>query len=252
MAEDLFAVEGRRVLLTGATSGIGLHLTGMFLKRGARVVAASRSAATSPTLEPLCSEFGDALTPVAMDVTDAASVRAALDRVFAADAVDVLINNAGIPSEQPFLAQDDDEWRRTMAANLDGPVLLASAVAAHLVDRGAPGSIVNVLSIGAFRSIRNLGAYSVSKAGLAQATRSMARELAPHDVRVNAIVPGYIETPMNQEYLAGRGGERTVAKVPMGRIGRPADLDGAVLFLASNASTYVTGACLAVDGGFLA
>lgn len=252
MAEDLFAVDGRSVLVTGATSGIGLHLTGMLLERGARVVAASRSAETSTALGRLRSGFGEALTPVAMDVADATYVRAALDRVFAAGGVDVLVNNAGIPSEQPFLAQDDDEWRRMMAANLDGPVRLGSAVAAHLVDRGAPGSIVNVLSIGAFRSIRNLGAYSVSKAGLGQATRGMARELAPHGIRVNAIVPGYIETPMNQEYLAGRGGERTLAKIPMGRIGTPADLDGAVVFLASDASAYVTGACLAVDGGYLA
>jgi NAD(P)-dependent dehydrogenase (short-subunit alcohol dehydrogenase family) len=252
MADDLFDVRGRSVLVTGATSGIGLHLSGMFLERGAFVIAASRSAETSSALDALRSRFGDALRPVAMDVADAGSIRTALNRLLAQGTVDVLVNNAGIPSERPFLAQDHDEWQRTIAVNLEGPVRLSSAVAAHLVDRAAPGSIVNVLSIGAFRSIRNLGAYSVSKAGLGQATRTMALELAPHGIRVNAIVPGYIETPMNEEYLAGRGGERTLARIPMGRIGTPADLDGAVVFLASDASSYVTGACLAVDGGYLA
>jgi NAD(P)-dependent dehydrogenase (short-subunit alcohol dehydrogenase family) len=251
MPEDLFDLRGRSVLITGATSGIGLHLTGMLLERGARVVAAARTAETSAPLRELGSRFGTALTPVAMDVADAASTRDALDHLFAGGVVDVLVNNAGIPSEQPFLAGDTDEWHRTIEANLAGPVRLSSAVAAHLVDRGAPGSIINVLSIAAFRAIRNVGAYSVSKAGLGQATRSMALEFAAHGIRVNAIVPGYIETPMNQEYLAGRGGERTLARVPMGRIGSPADLDGAVVFLASDASSYVTGACLAVDGGFL-
>jgi NAD(P)-dependent dehydrogenase (short-subunit alcohol dehydrogenase family) len=252
MPEDLFDLRGRSVLITGATSGIGLHLTGMLLERGARVVAAARTAETSAALEGLGARFGTALTPVAMDVADAASTRNALDRVVADGVVDVLVNNAGIPSEQPFLAGDTDEWHRTIEANLAGPVRLSSAVAAQLVERGAPGSIINILSIAAFRAIRNVGAYAVSKAGLGQATRSMAVEFAPRGIRVNAIVPGYIQTPMNEEYLAGRGGERSVAKIPLGRIGTPADLDGAVVFLASDASAYVTGACLAVDGGYLA
>lgn len=252
MGEDIFDLGDRSVLVTGATSGIGLHLTEMLLERGARVIGAARSAETSPALAGLRDEFGDSLRTVAMDVADPTATRRALDSVLDTTPVDVLVNNAGIPSEQPFLAEDHDEWERTLAANLAGPVRLSSAVAAHLVDRGAPGSIINVLSIAAFRSIRNLGAYSVSKAGLAQATRSLALELARHAIRVNAIVPGYIETPMNEEYLAGRGGDRTVARIPMGRVGTPADLDGAVVFLASAASAYVTGACIAVDGGYLA
>lgn len=251
MPEDIFDVTGLSVLVTGASSGIGLHMSEMLLERGARVIAASRSAEASPVLDGLRVRFGGALTSVAMDVTDPGSTRAALDQILTNGKVDVLLNNAGISSEQPFLARDDDEWQRTIAVNLDGPVRLSSAFAANLVDRGAPGSIINMLSVAAFRSIRNLGAYSVSKAGLSQATRSMALEFAPHGIRVNAIVPGYIETPMNQDYLAGRGGERALAKIPMGRVGTPADLDGAVVFLASSASSYMTGSCVSVDGGFL-
>lgn len=252
MSDPLFDVRGRTVLITGATSGIGLHLTGMFLERGAHVVAAGRSAESSSPLAALREQFGGAILPIAMDVTDNASCRSAVTQILELAPVDVLVNNAGVSSEQAFTAQDDGEWQRTIEANLAGPVRVSSAIAAHLVENGATGSIVNVLSVAAFRSTRNLGAYSASKAGLGQVTRSMALELAPHGVRVNAIVPGYIETPMNREYLAGSGGERTLKRIPMGRVGSPADLDGAVIFLASDASAYVTGASIVVDGGYLA
>ncbi|MFC0529768.1 SDR family NAD(P)-dependent oxidoreductase [Phytohabitans kaempferiae] len=251
-SDHLFSLEGRTILVSGASSGIGLGLCRAFAERAATVVAVSRSAPDSVDLARLADDHGGRVHRFAVDVSSAESVAAGLERIAGVvDRVDVLVNNAGVSSESLILARDVDEWHRTIGANLTGPYLLTSGVASRMVEAGRGGSIVNVSSIAAHRAVKGLAAYAASKAGLEQLTRVAAVELAPHGIRVNGIVPGYVRSGMNAGYLDAGAGERLARRIPLGRVGQPADIEGAAVFLASAASAYVTGTVIAVDGGFL-
>ena len=149
---------------------------------------------------------------------------------------DVLVNNSGIARPASTLDVTEDDWTAVVGTNLEGAWRVARGTAQRMVDTGRPGTIVNVLSILAFRVAGGLGPYAASKAGLLQLTRTMALELARHRVRVNAIAPGYVLTEMNREYFASEAGAAATGRVPQRRIGDPSDLDGALLLLASDAS----------------
>ena len=254
MAQRLtFDLSGRTALVTGASSGLGRHFARTLAVHGAAVALAARRI---ERLEALAGEIRDAggiAYPVRMDVTDAGSVAAGLDAARDALGVpDILVNNSGIARPASTLDVTEDDWAGVVGTNLEGAWRVAQGTARRMVDAERPGTIINVLSILAFGVARGLGSYAASKAGLLQLTRTMAMELARHRVRVNAIAPGYVLTEMNREFFASDAGRAMIEHIPQRRIGDPSELDGALLLLASDASTYMTGSTIVIDGGHLA
>jgi NAD(P)-dependent dehydrogenase (short-subunit alcohol dehydrogenase family) len=245
-----FDLAGRHVLITGASSGLGRHFAGTLARAGARLsLGARRADALAETVTRVASEGGEAHA-VVMDVTDAASVERALD---AAESrfgpVAVLVNNAGVTATKPALDLDEADWDAVLDTNLKGVWLVAQATGRRMVRHGAGGSIVNIASILGLRTIGQVAPYNASNAGLIHLTRVLAMEWARHQIRVNAICPGYIETEMNSDFWSTPGGQRLIERIPQRRIGKPEHLDGALLLLASEAGAFMTGAVLTVDGG---
>ena len=219
---------------------------------GARVVLAARR---REQLEEVAVEIGNAggqAHVAVMDVLDPATIESAFESARSRfGPVTVLVNNSGVASTEPALEVDESVWDRVIDTNLKGAWRVAKAAARGMVAAETGGSIINVASILAFRVAGGVSPYAASKAGLVQLTRALALELARHRVRVNAIAPGYIVTELNRAFFATPAGEAMVKRIPRRRVGEPADLDGALLLLASNASAYMTGATIVVDGGHL-
>lgn len=245
-----FDLTDKVALVTGASSGLGRHFALTLARAGAKVAVAARR---SDRLEELAREieaFDGRAFPVALDVTDAASVRAAVASAETElGAIGILVNNAGVAAVAPALETDEAVWDRVLDTDLKGAWLMAQEVARHMVRLGHGGSIVNIGSMLGFRAVSQLAAYGAAKAGLHQLTRALALELARHRIRVNAIAPGYIETDMNREFLRSAAGQALLKRNPLQRAGLPAELDGVLLLLASDASAYMTGAVVTVDGG---
>ena len=254
MAQRLtFDLSGRTALVTGASSGLGRHFARTLAEHGAAVVLAARRLERLEVLAEEIRAAGGTAYSVRMDVTDAGSVAAGLDAgQEALGTPDILVNNSGIARPASTLYVTEEEWAGVVGTNLEGAWRVAQGTARRMVDAGRPGTIVNVLSILAFSVARGLGSYAASKAGLLQLTRTMAMELARHRVRVNAIAPGYVLTEMNREFFASDAGQTMIEHIPQRRIGDPSELDGALLLLASDASSYMTGSTIVVDGGHLA
>jgi NAD(P)-dependent dehydrogenase (short-subunit alcohol dehydrogenase family) len=249
-AAQLFDLEGQVAIVTGASSGLGRHFALTLARNGAKVAAAARRAEPLDELVRQIAAIDGRAIAVPLDVTDSASVREAV-RVAETELgpVSILINNAGIALDKPVFEQEEADWDRVLDTNLKGAWLMAQEVAAHMVRLGHAGSIVNIASIMGIGGANLLAPYCASKGGLINLTRALAVELARHEIRVNALAPGYIETEMNREALAGETGRAIVKRVPQRRFGVPADLDGALLLLASKAGRYMTGEVLVVDGG---
>ena len=245
-------LDGRTALVTGASSGLGRHFACILAAHGASVALAARRIERIEALAGEIRDAGSAAHPVRMDVTDAQSVEDGLDSAQdALGAPDILVNNSGIARPASTLDVTEDDWAGVIGTNLEGAWRVAQGTARRMVDTGRPGVIINVLSILAFGVAGGLGPYAASKAGLLQLTRTMAMELARHRVRVNAIAPGYVLTEMNREYFASEAGQAMTKRIPQRRIGDPSELDGALLLLASDASSYMTGSTIVVDGGHL-
>lgn len=242
-------LNGQTALVTGASSGLGRHFARLLAKHGARVAIGARRMDKLVSLaEEIRAEGGEALL-VELDVTDEASVDRAVGQV--ADAmvgIDILVNNAGIVIAKPALELSVTDWDMIIATNLRGAFLVAQAAAKRMAESGG-GSIVNIASIAGLRTGGHISAYAASKAGLIHLTKNLAVELARSKVRVNALAPGYIETELNADFFASKAGEELIRRIPQRRLGRPEDLDGPLLLLASDASRYMTGTVLVVDGG---
>lgn len=250
--DALFDVSGKVALVTGASSGLGSHFARTLAARGAHVVAAARRTDRLAALAKDIESAGGRATPLALDVSDAASVRSAFEAIQAQAGVpDILVNNAGIAQAKPALDLTEEDWRSVMDTNLDGAWRVAQAAAKAMVAARKGGSIVNIVSILGLRVATSLLAYTAAKAALVQVTRALGLEWARHGIRVNAIAPGYIETEMNRGFFQTDAGQAMVRRVPQRRIGAPSDLDGALLLLASDASSYMTGTVVVVDGGHL-
>ncbi len=249
---DMFGLAGRVAIVTGASSGIGRHAAAVLARAGARVVAAARRPDRLDTLvTELRADRRDARS-CALDVTSADSVEAVFES--ATDAfgrVDLLVNNAGIALAGSAVDLDEAAWDRTLDTNLKGAWMMSRAFARRAVAAGHGGAIVNIASHLGRRVAGGVAAYAASKAGLVRLTEAMALELARRSIRVNAIAPGYIETALTSDFLASDAGRAIVSRVPQRRIGQPADLDGALLLLCSDASSYMTGSTIVVDGGHL-
>ncbi|MGB8363303.1 MAG: SDR family NAD(P)-dependent oxidoreductase [Rhizomicrobium sp.] len=249
---DMPDLSLKTALITGASSGLGRHFARTLARHGARVaLAARRMDALSALAEEIVQAGGSALA-VSLDVTDEEAVQTAvatIERDFGG--IDILVNNSGVSLPKPALEQTSADWDKVIDTNLKGAFLVAREVGRAMVSAGRSGSIVNIASIVGFRPVSQLAVYGASKAGLIQLTHALALELARHDIRVNALAPGYIETEMNEGFWDTEAGRAMIRRIPQRRLGRPADLDGPLLLLASDASAYMTGVVIAVDGGHL-
>lgn len=245
-------LAGKTAFVTGASSGLGAHFAKTLAKAGARVVVAARRV---DRLEAMADEIrtaGGEAHPVALDVTNPDGVKSAFDAAETAfGPTSILINNAGIPSSSRFTEMPEDEWRGVLDVNLDGVFRVGQEAARRMKAAGNGGSIVNVASVLGLMVLNRLSAYAVSKAAVIQLTKAMALELSRDGIRVNALAPGYIHTEMNDDFLNGDAGQKLLSKVPMARAGEAHELDGAILLLASDLGTYMTGSVITVDGGSL-
>ena len=249
---DLFDVRKETILVTGASQGLGRQFARVLAAHGAAVVLAARQTAKLKSLEQEIRSKGGRAAAVQLDVTDIASICKAVDAAEAAlGPISVLISNAGIAIEKLSTDQTEADWDAVINTNLKGAYFLATEVARRMIARKQDGNIVNVASVLGTAVMKFLAPYAILKAGIVQATKAMALELAGNRIRVNALAPGYIDTEMNHEFWATPAGEKLTKRIPQRRVGAESDLDGAILLLASNASRYMTGSVVTVDGGFL-
>jgi 3-oxoacyl-[acyl-carrier protein] reductase len=248
---DAFDLSGKVALVTGASQGLGRRFAAVLAEHGAVVGLAARQVEKLQDLEHEIVTAGGRAASVALDVTALPAIEQAFERVEQAlGPVDVLVNNAGVAVSKGVLEQTEADWDRVIDTNLKGAFFAAQAAARRMASRGG-GSIVNIASVLALDVVGHLAPYAASKGGLWQLTRTMALELARAKVRVNALAPGYMTTEINRDFLATEAGQRMLRKIPQRRFGDPEDLDGALLLLASDASRYMTGSVIVVDGGFM-
>jgi NAD(P)-dependent dehydrogenase (short-subunit alcohol dehydrogenase family) len=252
IASTLFDVSGKVALVTGASSGLGEHFALTLAASGASVAVAARRLDRLESLVTRIAGDGGKALAVPVDVTDAGSIAAAFEQVAGTlGAPDIVVNNAGIAQTKAAMELTDEDWRRVMETNLDGAWRVAQAAARAMTAAGKGGSIINIASILGLRVASHLLAYNAAKAALIHATQALALEWARHRIRVNAIAPGYVETEINKGFFATDAGQAMVKRVPQRRIGKAGELDGALLLLASEAGSYMTGSVLVVDGGHL-
>jgi len=253
MTGKRFDMTGKTVLITGASSGLGEHFARVLAATGASVVVAARRAERLDKLVCELQAQGFQALAVTMDVTDSESIDTgftAAERQFGS--VDVLINNAGIGANVPFLKMTEGNWLSMLETNLDGAWRVAHRAAVAMANTGRGGNIVNIASILGLRVAQGLAHYAVAKAGVLQLTKAMAIELARDNIRVNALAPGYFRTEMNNDYFESENGQDYIrSKVPMRRLGQLEELSGPLLLLASEAGSFITGTIINVDGGHL-
>jgi len=243
------SLDGRVAVVTGASRGIGRAIARALATEGAYVVLAARDAERlSKTVGEIGAEGGRA-DAVTIDVANRGSVDAAFSRVLEAHGrIDCLVNNAGVTRDNLLLRMKDEEWQQVLATNLGGAFLCTQAALKPMLKQRA-GRIVNVASVVGLTGNAGQSNYAASKAGLVGFTKSVAREVASRGITVNAVAPGFIETDMTAA-MTEKAKEAVTSAIPMGRVGRPEDVAGAVVFLAGDAAAYVTGQVLGVDGGF--
>jgi NAD(P)-dependent dehydrogenase (short-subunit alcohol dehydrogenase family) len=241
---------GRGAVITGGASGLGRACAERLLAEGAKVVVFDRDAPPPDAF----TEVADQVLAIRGDVTREADVAAMVEEATAfLGRIDVLINNAGIATETPFLDTSLDEWRRTLEVNLTGMYLVGQAVARRMTADGRGGAIVLTSSTNGLVGERDYAAYNASKGGVTLLAKSMALDLAPAGIRVNAVCPGYITTPMSAAIDDPEFVDHYVQQfIPLGRTGTPEDIAAAFAFLASDEASFVTGTTLVVDGGQLA
>jgi 3-oxoacyl-[acyl-carrier protein] reductase len=251
-AAKLFDLSGRVAIVTGASSGLGARFAKVLGANGAKVICtARRKQRLEEVVSTIVSSGGSAFA-VAADVTDRASIAAALES--GRDhfgPIDVLVNNAGIALTGRSIDQPPTLWREVMSVNLDAVYFMAQLAAQQMVAHNRQGTIINIASILGFRVSKGTSAYATAKAAVVQLTQAMALELAPKNIRVNAIAPGWFVTDLNRDFLESEQGTVIQREIPLGRFGVEGDLDGVVLLLASDAGRFITGATLVVDGGHL-
>lgn len=251
---DSFRLNDKTALVTGSGRGLGQAMALALASAGAKVVLWDvNEEDLNTTQSAIKAQGGEAIAAV-VDVTREAAVREGLDA--AGDPIDVLVNNAGVTSGSPFEDLPQDDWERVLSVNLGGMFQCSKWIAKQMIASGKGGSIINIASISGLVGNRggNNSHYCATKGGVIALTRSLAVEWAPHRIRVNAIAPGYFVTPMTDRLKKRDAGfyQELIDRVPLGRFGEPPDLAGAVVYLASPASSFITGNVLVVDGGYTA
>ena len=243
-----FRLDGKRALITGASSGFGAHFAQLLSAAGAEVVLAARRADKLAGLQKALQAQGRKASSVSMDVGSRDSVLAGFDQI---GICDIVINNAGITVTRALLDQTEEDWDSVIDTNLKGCWLVATEAARRLRSAEKPGAIVNVVSILGERVAAGVAPYAISKAAVIQATKVMALELARYQILVNALLPGYVVTDLNRDFLESEAGEKLRSRIPTRRFGDINDLDGPLLLLCSEAGTGITGSCVTVDHGHL-
>jgi NAD(P)-dependent dehydrogenase (short-subunit alcohol dehydrogenase family) len=245
----VYDLKGKTALITGASAGLGAHFARVLGEAGANLILAARRV---DALERMAAEIRwhcqIEVNILTLDVTDSASVASAFEAIAG---VQVLVNNAGVVRSAAALDQSEEDWDSVIGTNLKGAFLVAQAAAKVMRASGKGGSIINVASILGVRQAGAVLPYAVSKAGVIQMTKVLALELARFGIRVNALVPGYFDTDLNRQFWGTEAGKALIARVPHRRLGQLSELDGPLLLLASDGSSFMTGATLAVDGGHL-
>lgn len=249
---DLFDLHGKKALVTGASTGIGKRVALAYVQAGAQVAIAARH---SEALEKVAGEIAaagaDAVVPISCDVTQPEQVTRMLDRVSEElGGVDIAVCNAGIVTFEGMLEMSLEEFQSIQNTNVNGVFLTAQAAARAMVSQGRGGVIINTASMsGHIVNVpQEVGHYCASKAAVIHLTKAMAVEFAPHKIRVNSISPGYIRTELIELYMEYQAAWEP--KIPLGRLGRPEELTGLYLYLASEASSYMTGSDIVIDGGY--
>jgi NAD(P)-dependent dehydrogenase (short-subunit alcohol dehydrogenase family) len=245
-----FRLDGKRALVTGGGRGIGLAAASALAQAGAQVTLAARTQAEIEAAAQAIVERGDKAEALPLDVTDLDAVRAAVDK---AAPFDVLVNNAGTNRPAVLMDVKVEDFDAIFALNVRAAFFVAQAVARRLIEAKRPGSIINISSqmghVGAARRT----VYCASKHAMEGFTKAMAIELAPHNIRVNSLGPTFLETPMTRPFFENKAfRDEVLAKIKLGRLGQLEELTGAIIFLASEASSLMTGSALLLDGGWTA
>lgn len=240
----MFDLSGKRMLITGGSSGIGAHLAGVAARAGAHVVIAARRA---NKLQEIAAPIG--AETLVLDVKDRTATTEAVNALRRQGGIDILVNNAGVPGRREATEIDDAFWDNVIETDLTAPLRLTRDLMSINLRAGRPGVVINMSSILGIRALPDLAAYSAAKGGLSNLTRALALEWAGRGIRVNAIAPGYMLTALSAPALGGSLGATIKGHIPMRRFGELSELDGPFLLLASDASSFMTGVVLPVDGG---
>ena len=245
-----FCLNGKIALVTGASRGLGQHFSTLLARSGAKLAVTGRSVELLQSLAQEISVSGGIAEYFFLDVTDSKNVATTVKSIInSLGGIDILVNNAGIALTKPALDLDEREWDLVLDTNLKGLWLVAQATARQMLEIGKPGKIINIASVASTTVLGQVSSYCASKAGVSQLTRALAVEWAKYNIQVNAIAPGYIRTDMNKKFFETEMANKIIERIPQRRIGNPEDLDGAMLLLASEASRFMTGSTILVDGG---
>ena len=251
---SLFSLAGKVALVTGGGRGIGYGISMGLARAGADVCVASRKLERCEQAAAEVAELGRRSLALRVDVSDVEEVeRMVEDTVQTLGRIDILVNNAGIADYGSTVEMTDEQWQSVLDVNLTGVFYCSRAVARHMLARGGGGKVINIASMGSYRGWKGGTSYCASKAGVELFTRTLALELAQHDINVNAIAPGLTDTDIQGDSLRDpEARRRAAARIPMNRIMMPEDFAGVAVFLASEASAMITGVTIAQDGGWLA
>lgn len=249
---EFFGLQGKTALITGASVGLGAHFARTLAAAGCAVGIAARREDRLKQLEMRITQDGGTAMALPLDVTDNEATAACFAKLAARHGIpSIIVNNAGIAVPKSFINATENDTASTIAVNQTAVWQVAQHGAKAMIDAGVSGSIINIASIAGIGQLGGAAAYGVSKAAVVQMTKIQAQELARHNIRVNAIAPGYFTTDMNASFLKSESGQKLINNIPMRRTGDVEELDGVLLLLASDRSSFMTGSVVPVDGGHL-
>lgn len=255
MAQTIFDLSGKIALVTGASRGLGRSIAVGLAEAGAKVVITSRHLSALEETGAEIERAGGTAIPLVLDVSDVQSMNAQMSGLTPKldGGLDILVNNAGYEEVCPSLDVSEEVWDRVVDTNLKGAFFCARNAARMMVETGHGGAIINVCSLTSYVGVPTAVPYGSSKSGLLGMTRALSTEWAAHKIRVNAIAPGYFRTDLTDQFYENEDWQKAMLeKIPLSTFGDANDLKGAVVFLASDASNYITGQCIGIDGGYLA